>query len=588
MDNLASQTVNASGSSYRYGQVLAFENLDYGKHVLRVINGSGALWVEAVEVQGRLITPDPIGLPIEETSFQPSGIASFNPNTLNSGPINYLETFEGAPGFPYNLAGSFADVTGVYGASFSPALSSKGALARSDGSGESMHVRVNVYLDQPYRVTAASVDAGHHIVNPAISPSLHRIFIIFYDETNTVIRQETCDYFPPSYGGSSAPMQQCAINIAPVDGVKIVTFAHQPRPAVDSTLYDISLDNLSLQLEPMSCIPTTSASPQSISVLSPTCDPVPPECPVRNDPNFTYCLAGIDIDTGTVTVGVPEFGSIVCDTIVVNADPQSTATTRVRGWCNQLRSWKVQLVADHGSGSQIVGNPQWKAVLVEEIYYGTFQVVNKVTAAIFTSLFPSTRADDRAGLGYVSFVLDTDTGSTSAMYTYDSISMIEIYGNGYGFNHCSDSTPNCPKNITRYAVSHELMHIFNSHVGLAAAHGYESMGYPQIGIYTKLKTDDISLLAEPFYPTLYDMSVNNKGSGPYLGDRLEDAVELLNIWIWDGEYRDYSVVPLGAWLDENGELIERSAKLGFNKFGEEIGNYIGSCITVWASGNYCN
>jgi len=51
------QTAEGYGESYSYGYVLAFEGLPAGDHALTVTNGDGAIWIEAVQVQGVLVDP---------------------------------------------------------------------------------------------------------------------------------------------------------------------------------------------------------------------------------------------------------------------------------------------------------------------------------------------------------------------------------------------------------------------------------------------------------------------------------------------------------------------------------------------------
>ncbi len=56
LDNEWAQFPSSYAANYTYGQVTAFEDLDSGRHTLTVSNGSGAIWIEAVQVQGTLTT----------------------------------------------------------------------------------------------------------------------------------------------------------------------------------------------------------------------------------------------------------------------------------------------------------------------------------------------------------------------------------------------------------------------------------------------------------------------------------------------------------------------------------------------------
>ena len=64
VDGDPAQMADGYADSYRYGYVVTFENLLPGQHELTVTNGTGAIWVEAIAVQGALLdsiapTPTP-------------------------------------------------------------------------------------------------------------------------------------------------------------------------------------------------------------------------------------------------------------------------------------------------------------------------------------------------------------------------------------------------------------------------------------------------------------------------------------------------------------------------------------------------
>ncbi len=51
------QTGDSQAAQYSYGHALTFDNLPDGEHVLTVTNGPGALWIEAIQVQGAVLEP---------------------------------------------------------------------------------------------------------------------------------------------------------------------------------------------------------------------------------------------------------------------------------------------------------------------------------------------------------------------------------------------------------------------------------------------------------------------------------------------------------------------------------------------------
>lgn len=54
---------DAYASSYTYGHLLIFEGLESGQHELTLTNGDGAIWMEALEIQGRLLSYEIIEAP---------------------------------------------------------------------------------------------------------------------------------------------------------------------------------------------------------------------------------------------------------------------------------------------------------------------------------------------------------------------------------------------------------------------------------------------------------------------------------------------------------------------------------------------
>ncbi len=54
VDDGSAVTTDGYGETYTYGHVVAVEELPIGQHTLTVTNGEGAIWIEAIEIQGRL------------------------------------------------------------------------------------------------------------------------------------------------------------------------------------------------------------------------------------------------------------------------------------------------------------------------------------------------------------------------------------------------------------------------------------------------------------------------------------------------------------------------------------------------------
>jgi len=70
----AAQTGDGQTAQYSYGHALTFADLPDGDHVLTVTNGDGALWIEAIQVQGAVLDP-----PVAEPSEQPPAQAMIPP-----------------------------------------------------------------------------------------------------------------------------------------------------------------------------------------------------------------------------------------------------------------------------------------------------------------------------------------------------------------------------------------------------------------------------------------------------------------------------------------------------------------------------
>jgi len=82
-------TAEGYAESYSYGYVLAFEGLPAGDHALTVTNGDGAIWIEAIEVQGVLVEPPPMLTPIVPTPSSQAGASE--PHTEVNPLVSALE-----------------------------------------------------------------------------------------------------------------------------------------------------------------------------------------------------------------------------------------------------------------------------------------------------------------------------------------------------------------------------------------------------------------------------------------------------------------------------------------------------------------
>ena len=87
----AAQMADSYAETYSYGHVIVFENLLDGIHQLIVTNGEGAIWIEAVEVQGHLVAPlTGVFTPTPEPAYQSSETALPLPEQLTQ--EEYVET----------------------------------------------------------------------------------------------------------------------------------------------------------------------------------------------------------------------------------------------------------------------------------------------------------------------------------------------------------------------------------------------------------------------------------------------------------------------------------------------------------------
>jgi hypothetical protein len=59
IDDSPVQTADSFSETYNYSHVLEFNGLPDHGHILTVTNGEGAIWIEAIQVQGNLIEPPP-------------------------------------------------------------------------------------------------------------------------------------------------------------------------------------------------------------------------------------------------------------------------------------------------------------------------------------------------------------------------------------------------------------------------------------------------------------------------------------------------------------------------------------------------
>jgi hypothetical protein len=289
--------------------------------------------------------------------------------------------------------------------------------------------------------------------------------------------------------------------------------------------------------------PTNTLVPTATPTFTPsptfTASPGPLDCERQDDPDYaaySYCLYGIDIDSATIQYNNDVYGSIACQSIIVNGNASSAETIEQRDMCEYLRTVSVQLIVDHDSGPYIIPingqQPQWNVVKVREVYEGVQQLANRLGSLLFIHYFPAIQDDGRGGFGYVNFILSTTEPSDSAAVTYANTSMIYLIENGEGLGNCSP--PACDKTITRYLVTHELLHILESRTtGRFAEELDQALG-------------DLSkaVIAHRFYPDAYQLHDGgfNNGDSPS-----EEGVEMLNIWVWHNVLRDPDVPSEDYW-----------------------------------------
>jgi hypothetical protein len=213
------------------------------------------------------------------------------------------------------------------------------------------------------------------------------------------------------------------------------------------------------------------------------CTPPPDECPTQplsafgfqafdaNSPQLApvcqvvcieYCRRGIDSQVGIIVESDPLYGSLDCNTIPDVASKNDCLTllgysTLLKECVSKPNTISVQFCNTTGS------RPTWYPDVIQAIAEGVTQVLQKFASyGIYKDIF--------AGVNrYVSFYLSDQKGP-AAMYTTGSTSSIVIYQNGYGF-------ANGTQLITKYLVSHELMHIFTwTTGGYAVSYGTYAVG----------------------------------------------------------------------------------------------------------------
>lgn len=73
LDEIWAQFPNSYAETYTYGHEMVFDGLDNHGHTLTITNGAGAIWIEAIQVQGKLVSPPPTLLPITPTPYATPG-----------------------------------------------------------------------------------------------------------------------------------------------------------------------------------------------------------------------------------------------------------------------------------------------------------------------------------------------------------------------------------------------------------------------------------------------------------------------------------------------------------------------------------
>jgi hypothetical protein len=101
VDDGLPQTGNSAGTNYSYGSVLALEGLSEGQHSLTVTNGDGAIWIEAVQVQGTLINE-----PVSTPTPTPTQTPTIDPSWITYEDTDPLLVYGNGTWQSYNVAGA--------------------------------------------------------------------------------------------------------------------------------------------------------------------------------------------------------------------------------------------------------------------------------------------------------------------------------------------------------------------------------------------------------------------------------------------------------------------------------------------------
>ena len=312
VDGGTPQTVDNSDTGYSHNYILAFEGLSAGPHTLTVTNGNGAIWIEAVQVQGTLVLPRlPTGEPgiVGGISIS-AGAPEVGPQTMilptvtTASTKDLLQDFENPTSPPWTIGGVPEYLLGT--SADSPAIQpEKGhaALARNISPYEAgIEVRVDWQLgsspDQTFRVVSFDSWLDWAIGSiPGAWARYHEVRLIMRDPGGQVLFSEVICVLNPF--NASCP----AYTYPPVDGVSSMTLIQRTLGDVYADPYHLSLDELRVTVEipepPTSCTATVDESLGSVSS----------DMTIYAGPGEAYPATGTLTDGQTITLLAMEPGT---------------------------------------------------------------------------------------------------------------------------------------------------------------------------------------------------------------------------------------------------------------------------------------
>ncbi len=209
-----SQTGDSYSTTYSYGHMLTFEGLDLGLHTLTLSDNDGALWIEAVEIRGRLLGAPQMFTLTTDASPVPQPAAAMM-NSLASVPdlpesIVFVQSFEDDPLLEPN------EIVADY--DFDPypmGCDNVGMAVALHCYPEPEPIRLTIDLtlgtdpEQAYRVTGFSLKAGatSGVTDPAILAIPNRITVTMSDLNGQVVYSEPLTtYTLPDLQSSGEPV----------------------------------------------------------------------------------------------------------------------------------------------------------------------------------------------------------------------------------------------------------------------------------------------------------------------------------------------------------------------------------------------